>query len=200
MIRKNLFLILLSVFTAAVSVVACIFAFNISAKNAARATLDTEINSMTAKTEIITADSEDLKKQISEVDAELSERDAVNGSYMESKKVHDSLAEEISALQGRIAQLDSDIEKMKENSNSVSEMKKGRKYTLIANSRYLCPMQVPAGRYVAEGRGLLTVLRTSGRARISQNLTTTYNHSYTFELLDGETIQVSENVTLTELK
>ena len=200
MTKKRLFLILLSVFTAAVSVIAGTFAFNISAKNTARATLNTEISDITANTETIAADSEILKQQIREVDTELSTRDTVNGYYMEYKKKHDSLAEEISALQSRIAQLDSDIEKMKKNSGSVAETKKGSKRTLTANKSYICPIQIPEGRYVAEGNGILTVLKSSGRARISQNLTATYNHSYTFDLSEGETIQVSENITLTELK
>ena len=200
MTRKKMFLILLSVFTAACSVIACIFTFNISAKNSARESLETEIRDTAADTEIIIADSERIKGQISEVETELSTRDTVNGYYMEYKKTHDSLSEEISVLKSKIEQLEKDIEEKKKSSGSVSETKKGKKYALSANKSYSCPDKIPAGRYLAEGSGQLTVLNSSGRARISQNLSVAYGHSYTFDLSSGERVQVSEDITLTELK
>ena len=200
MTRKKLFLILLSVLTAAVTVSAGIFAFNISAKNAARGSLDAEISDMTANTELITADSEHLKEQISEIDTELSTRDTVNGYYMEYKKTHDSLSEEVNTLKGELEQLEKDIEEKKKSSGTVIETKKGKKYALSANNSYSCPDKILAGRYIAEGSGQLTVLNSSGRARISQNLSVAYDHSYTFDLSSGERVQVTEDITLTELK
>ena len=203
MTRKKLFIILLSVFTAAASAAVGTAAFRADAKKDAEALLDAEISEITADTDSVTADSEAIKEQISAADAELGTRDTVNGYYMEYKKTHDSLTEEISELQSRIEQLDRDIEAKKSEagiSGDAAKTEKGKKYALKGNESYSCPDKIPAGRYVAEGSGQLTVLNSTGRARISQNLTVAYDHTYTFDLFDGEKVQVSEDITLTELK
>lgn len=201
MTRKKLFIILLAVFTAAASAAAGAAAFGASAKQSAREALNAEINDITADTNAVTAESEKLKEQISAVDAELSTRDTVNGYYMEYKKTHDSLTEEIGELQSKIEQLDRDIEaKKSETGADADKTTKGKKYSLKGNETYSCPDKIPAGRYVAEGSGQLTVLNSSGRARISQNLTVAYDHTYTFDLYENEKVRVSEDITLTELK
>ena len=202
MTKKKLFIILLAAFTAAASTAAGIFAFGASAKREAAARLETETTDIKADTETITAESEKIKEQISAGDADLSTRDTVNGYYMEYKKTHDSLTEEISSLQSKIEQLDRDIEAKKSETgvSDTGETKKGKKYSLSAGESYSCPDKIPAGRYIAEGEGQLTVLNSSGAARISQNLTVAYDHTYTFDLSKGEKVRVSEDITLTELK
>lgn len=202
MTKKKLFIILLAAFTAAASTTAGIFAFGTGAKREAAARLETETTDIKADTETITAESEKIKEQISAVDADLSTRDTVNGYYMEYKKTHDSLTEEISSLQSKIEQLDRDIEAKKSETDDADtgETKKGKKYSLSAGESYSCPDKIPAGRYVAEGEGQLTVLNSAGRARISQNLSVAYDHTYTFDISKGEKIRVSEDITLTELK
>ena len=202
MTKKKLFIILLAAFTAAASTAAGIFAFGAGAKREAAARLETETTDIKADTETITAESEKIKEQISAVDADLSTRDTVNGYYMEYKKTHDSLTEEISSLQSKIEQLDRDIEAKKSEMGNADtgETKKGKKYSLSAGESYSCPDKIPAGRYVAEGEGQLTVLNSAGRARISQNLSVAYDHTYTFDISKGEKIRVSEDITLTGLK
>ncbi len=202
MTKKKLFIILLAAFTAAASTAAGIFAFGASTKREAAAQLETETTDIKADTETITAESEKIKEQISAVDADLSTRNTVNGYYMEYKKTHDSLTEEISSLQSKIEQLDRDIEAKKSETgdSDTGETKKGKKYSLSAGESYSCPDKIPAGRYVAEGEGQLTVLNSAGRARISQNLSVAYDHTYTFDISKSEKIRVSEDITLTELK
>ena len=201
---KKMFVALISVFTAAASAAVGIAAFGISAKSNARSLLGTEISDITASTETVSAESEKLKEQIDEVDAELGGRDDLNGHYMEYKKTHDSLTEEITELRNRIESLDKDIEakrnELGEAGNAEVNVKKGKKYSLSAGESYSCPDKIPAGRYMAEGSGQLTVLNSSGMARISQNLTVSYDHTYTFDLSKGEKVQVTEDITLTELK
>ena len=201
---KKLFVTLISVFTAAASAAAGIAAFGMSARSNARGLLRTEISDITSSTETVSAESEKLKEQIDEVDAELEGRDDLNGHYMEYKKTHDSLTEEITELQSRIESLDKDIEakrnELGEAGNAGVNVKKGKKYSLKGNESYACPDKIPAGRYIAEGEGQLTVLNSSGAARISQNLSVAYDHTYTFDLSKGEKVQVTEDITLTELK
>ncbi len=201
--KKKVFVALLSVFTVAAASTAGIVSYDISAKNNARVLLVTEISDIEESAETVAADSKKIKERISEVDAELNERDTVNNSYMEYKETNDSLSEEITELQSRIDRLDADIEAKKselKESGAISKVEKGRKYALSGNESYSCPDKLSAGRYIAEGSGQLTVLNSSGRARISQNLTVSYDHTYTFDLSKGEKVQVSEDITLTELK
>ena len=64
-----------------------------------------------------------------------------------------------------------------------------------------CPDTIGAGRYIAEGDGVLTIIAVNGAARVSEDLLTIDTGTYTFDLADGERVKTNNgNITLTELK
>ena len=64
-----------------------------------------------------------------------------------------------------------------------------------------CPDTIGAGRYIAEGDGVLTIIAANGAARVSEDLLTIDTGTYTFDLAEGERVKTNNgNITLTELK
>ena len=78
--------------------------------------------------------------------------------------------------------------------------KKGRSIS-IEDGELQCPDSIKAGRYIATGDGIVTVIAETGSARASEDLLTIDTGSYTFDLAEGESVEAdSGSVTLTELK
>ncbi|MBQ2664015.1 MAG: hypothetical protein IJH36_07225 [Clostridia bacterium] len=202
MTQKKLFIILLAILTVAVTTVLSIAAFSVSTSNAAREDVAREAKRLSEMTDVVNADIKNVKNELGTIEAELSTSDTVNNYYMEYKKTHDSLTQEISELKGRLEALDNELEtRRQENGKGViSGTKTGKKYTLNANESYSCPDKIPAGRYTAKGGGTLTIINSAGQTRVSQNLSVAYDNSYTFNLSEKEKLQVTDSVTLTELK
>lgn len=64
-----------------------------------------------------------------------------------------------------------------------------------------CPDAIGAGRYIAEGDGVLTIIAANGAARVSEDLLTIDTGTYTFDLAEGERVKTNNgSITLTELK
>lgn len=203
MTKKKLYIISLSAFTVIAATVLFLLAYNQSAKSKARPTLYTEITAFEEGTAQTKAQNEELEKQLEDIDTELSSKNTVNNYYMEYKKTHDDLNTEISDLKKQSSDLDSAIaEKQSElnGTEGLTQGKKGKTYNLTSEEIYTCPDKIPASRYTAKGSGTFTIMTSSGKARASQNLDVAYDHSYTFNLSEGEKIKVTGSVTLTEIK
>lgn len=202
MTQKKLYIILLAALVLVVSSAAGTAAYRISSSSAAKPLLERETARLAADTETLISDMDGLRKEMDEVLAGLAEKDKVNSQYMEYKKNHDELATEVSELENRLRELNTETEAIQKelDASSVAQNKTGKRYTLTANETYSCPDKLPERRYIANGAGTLTVLTSSGQTRISQNLDVAYDNSYTFNLSRGERVHVTGNVTLTELK
>lgn len=203
MTKKRLYIISLALVTVILAVLLFYIAYRASVRSKASPALHDEITSLEAATEGIKESNAELQKQLDDIDTELSTKDTVNSYYMEYKKTHDDLKVEVEDLKKQSEALDSEIERVRSESGGIenlSEGKKGKTYTLTSGESYTCPDKIPAGRYSAKGSGTFTVMTASGKARVSQNLDVAYDHSYTFNLSDKERIQVTGNVTLTELR
>lgn len=203
MTKKKLYIISLAAFTIIVSAVLFMWAYNTNAKGRARPTLYDEITAFEESTEKVKTHNEELEKQIEDIETELSSKDTVNSYYMEYKKTHDDLTVEVESLKKQSDDLDDEIEKKRRESGGIenlTEGKKGKTYSLTADEIYTCPDKIPAGRYTAKGSGTFTIMTSSGKARVSQNLDVAYDNSYTFNLTDKERIRVTGEVTLTELR
>ena len=202
MTQKKLFIILLAALTVTAASLLSVAAFSVSASNAAREDVAREEKRLREMAAGANDDTKAVKDEISAIEAELSTSDTVNNYYMEYKKTHDALTQEISELKAKLQSLDGELEAKRAENNKgvISGTKTGKKYTLNANESYTCPDKIPAGRYTAKGGGTLTIINSAGQTRVSQNLSVAYDNSYTFNISDKERLQVTDSVTLTELK
>ena len=202
MTQKKLFIIILIILTVIIGAVLSVTAFSMSASNAAKDDIAIETLRLQSMTESVLNDTSSIRQELNEVEAELSSSDTMNNYYMERKKEHDSLVQEINDLNQKISELDEKIdEKRSENTNSpISGTKTGKKYQLKANESYACPDKLPAGRYTAKGSGMLTIINSSGHTRVSHNLSVSFDNTYTFDIYAKEKLQVTGAVMLTELK
>ena len=202
MTQKKLYIISLAVLTVIAAALLSMAAFAAGSSRAAQEDIARETASLKKQTDVVLEDTKNVKQELSTIEAELSTSDTVNNYYMEFKKTHDALTQEISELNGTLEQLDSELEAKRAEGGTglISGTKTGRKYTLNANESYSCPDKIPAGRYTAKGGGTLTIINSAGQTRVSQNLSVAYDNSYTFNISDKEKIQVTDSVTLTELK
>ena len=199
---KKVYIVFLILFTVAASGALFYFSYGISAKNMAIPALNQEIKEFEDSTLEAREQNKEMQQQIDDMDTELSTKDTVNNYYMEYKKTHDDLSLEVSELKKLLAELDSELAAKQgaAGSQSVAEAKKGRTYNLTENTSYTCPDKIPEGRYTAKGSGTFTITSSEGKTRVSQNLDTAYEHSYTFNLSQKESIKVTGEVTLTEIK
>lgn len=202
MTQKKLFAISLAALTLAAATAVWFVIFSVSSSGAAKGNIEYETSRLKEQTKSVKRDIDSVKQELSDIDTELSTSDTINSYYMEYKKTHDDLTQEINELEALIGTLDREIEeaRAKTGTPAASSAKTGSTYTLNTNEIYLCPDNVPAGRYQAKGNGTLTITNASGKTRVSQNLSVAYDNSYTFNLSDKEKIQVTDSVTLTELK
>ena len=184
MTQKKLFIILLAALTVTAASLLSVAAFSVSASNAAREDVAREEKRLREMAAGANDDTKAVKDELSAIEAELSTSDTVNNYYMEYKKTHDALTQEISELKAKLQSLDGELEAKRAENNKgvISGTKTGKKYTLNANESYTCPDKIPAGRYTAKGGGTLTIINSAGQTRVSQNLSVAYDNSYTFNI------------------
>lgn len=203
MTQKRLYLISASVITAVIALILFLVGFNVNTRSIAKEKLESEITVLKKKTDDLQAQKEEIQQQISDIETELSTKSTINNYYMEYKKTHDELTNEIADLKKQSADLDAEI-KIKqqelEETSGISEGKRGKSYILKKDTIYTCPDKIPAGRYTVSGSGTLVISSSTGKVRATQNLDVAYNNAYTFNLSDKEQIKVTSEVTITELK
>ena len=201
--KKLIALIILAAVTLAAAAGGFFAVYSADSQRRARTALSDEINSIGQRTETSVSENERLQEEINTIDTELSTKDTINNYYMEYKKTHDDLTNEIEELKKQSAALDDEISARQAalvGSEDVKDVKRGKSYSLKKGETYDCTADIPEGRYNASGQGTLTILNSSGKARVSQNLDVAYANTYTFNIYKNEKIKVTGDVTLTELK
>lgn len=201
--KKLLFFIIVPALTLALTTAAMIFGLNlhtvrlaslnvaekttevVSANellNTRRSILQSEVGSKTDDTER----KNELNKQIAEITGEIS---TMKSDITAAEKSTAELKSKTAAVQKTLSAL-----------NNGMNPKKGRSVEVGANG-VMCPYDISAGRYIATGDGIITIIAATGSARVSEDLFSIETGSYTFDLADGEIVEADTgSVTLTELK
>ena len=203
MTRKKIYIILLSLLTAAIAATLFITIYNIRINSAADENIKAEIAALNENTAVLEEQKKTISDEINNISADLSTKETINQYYLEYKKTHDSLSEEVTNLQNQANELDEQIEQKRQSlaaPDAIEPETKGKVYALKKNETYSCPDKIPAGRYIVSGTGSFVIYASDGKARANENLDVAYNNSYTFDLDDKEKIKASGDVKLTELK
>lgn len=124
----------------------------------------------------------------------LDELDALNNELNEYIK-------NIETAKATIAELDTSItEKTQYNEslNSLSGSDEGavKSYT---NVKLDIPSELKAGRYKAEGKGTLMIYTIAGTLQDKQNLSVLDTHSYTFDVVSGQSIKIEGTLSITQI-
>ncbi len=108
----------------------------------------------------------------------------------------------ITAASSKNSELDKQIADKRayiENSNNAATETDG-KTTVLKPGDYKVPSDIAAGRYRAEGSGMLYIYTISNSLRSRTDLSTTDSHTYTFDVASGESITTEGEVTITKLE
>lgn len=164
---------------------------------------------------VVSNEKAQLNEEISQLSAEKDSLTAQISSYDETLSANASEVQEIDTLSNELQTYTTDIENMKsritEIDSQISEKSiylsgldtlpkesEGEKITL-SKGEYKCPADIKAGRYRAEGSGIIYIYSIANSLTAKEDLSTIDTHSYTFDIKSGESIKIDDSVTLTEV-
>lgn len=200
MTKKKLYILSLLILTFFLCGISFFIAFRTNSTSLAHAELKTEISQMTENISLLQEEKDTLNTKISDANTELSTKTTINNYFMEAKKKNDELKNSITDLKQKSSELDKQIkEKQSKSSPISSETKTGKSYPLKSGKEYSCPSDIPAGRYIATGKGTI-LISSAGKTKATEDLSVAYNNSYTFTLAVGEKIKATSDITLAEIK
>ncbi len=150
----------------------------------------------------------ELKKEKKELTYKAAEYDKVledNRILLdEITALNDELTEyinNIASAKDTVAQLEQSITDKTEyneslNNLSGNEQGKTRSYS---NVKLAIPGELKSGRYKAEGKGTIMIYTIAGTLQDKQNLSVLDTHSYTFDIISGQTLKIEGTLSLTEI-
>ena len=109
MTQKKLYVIILSFFTIIIGVVCFSLGNYFDTNSLATEKLKTQISALEENTSSLTDTKNDLESQINDLNSELSTKTTVNNYFMEAKKKNDELKNDITELNQKSSELDSQI-------------------------------------------------------------------------------------------
>ena len=112
MTQKKLYVIILSFFTIIIGVVCFSLGNYFDTNSLATEKLKTQISALEENTSSLTDTKNDLESQINDLNSELSTKTTVNNYFMEAKKKNDKLKNDITELNQKSSELDSQIEEL----------------------------------------------------------------------------------------
>lgn len=170
-------------------------------KTEATATIASEKKTMNENMSKLKKEKKELSYKAAEYDKTIEENrllldelDALNDELNEYIK-------NIETAKATIAELDTSItEKTQYNEslNSLSGSDEGaaKSYT---NVKLDIPSELKAGRYKAEGNGTLMIYTIAGTLQDKQNLSVLDTHSYTFDVVSGQSIKIEGTLSITQI-
>lgn len=85
-----------------------------------------------------------------------------------------------------------------ESLNSITQSTKGEKKS-YTNKTLTVPLDISAGRYIAEGQGTLMIYTGTKLNDKAHDLSLTDTHSYTFDVKSGQSVKIVGTLSLTKI-
>ena len=157
-------------------------------------TMVTQTDALKKEKEELTYKSADYDKTIEDNRLLLNEINALTDELNE-------YTTDIEAAKETIVSLDNTINEKTAYNESLSAVSKGndgstKSYT---NTKLNVPSDIKDGRYRADGSGTILIYTIAGTLEDKQNLSVIDSHSYTFNLISGQSIKIEGTVSLTEI-
>lgn len=170
-------------------------------KTRAAATIAGEMKQFTSEMSALKSEKKTLKKEAAKYDNEL--------------EANNIMLEEINSLTAELTDYTTAVEHAKETIESLDltindktayneslasvspDVAGGTKS--YSNDKLNIPSDLKAGRYKAEGTGTIMIYTIAGTLQDKQNLSVIDTHSYTFDILSGQSLKIEGTVSLTEI-
>ena len=201
--QKKLFISVITALTLALTAAAVVFGMNMHVSSLASADVAEETAKLTAENEQLKTRRDILAGDVGAKTDDTERKDALNKEIAEITGEISTMKSDLSTAQKATAELKTRkaaVNRTLAALNNGMNPRKGRSVS-IGERALQCPASISAGRYIATGDGILTIIAATGSARVSEDLLSIDTGSYTFDLSEGEAVEAdSGSVTLTELK
>ena len=201
--KKKLFLSLIIALTLILTAGAAVFGINRHTTLLASGDVATETARIMAENELLKTRRDILAGDVGAKTDDTERKDALNKEIAEMTGEISTMKSDLAAAEKAGKELNTRttaLQKTLTALNSGMNPKKGQS-TQVGERGLRCPATIKAGRYIATGDGIITIIAANGSPRVSEDLLTIDTGSYTFDLTDSESVEAdSGNVTLTELK
>lgn len=165
---------------------------------------------------IVAAEKKDYSSEIKSLESEKKALEAKSEEYDTALKENTAHLEEIEALKSSLEAYTSDLQKATETIagldksiadkqaylGSLSDLQTAAETETVKlkSGDYKCPSDLKEGRYTAEGSGKLYFYTIANTLKDIVDLSVTDSHSYTFDIVSGESIKAESEITLTRLE
>ncbi len=164
---------------------------------------------------VVAAEKNDMNSNMSSMKKEKSKLSKKAADYDKTLADNKLLSDEITALTGELADYNESIKNAKhtiaelesaiadktaykQNLGSLSDGKTGEKKT-YTNKTLAVPLDLSAGRYIAEGKGTLMIYTGTKLVDKAHNLSLIDTNSYTFDIKSGQSVKIEGTLSLTKI-
>lgn len=200
--KIKILIISVSAATLILAVAAGFFAHSYATKSSANERFENELSTLNADNYKLEKKRSDLKDSVSEIETDIENKNEIGFEAQEYSNQLEAIKQELETSNETFTELNDSIEKKQEyieKADSIKTLVEGDTFS-ITSETLDCSADISAGRYIARGSGNLLIYNSSDKLRISENLSTIDTNSFTFDITSGESVKVTETVTLTELR
>jgi flagellar basal body-associated protein FliL len=202
-IQKKKLIIICIVCAVVLSLAVCagFFAHNHALKTQAKNDFQNELSRFETENYKLEKKRSELKDSVSETELDIENKNEIGREAEEYAAQLDSVSQELEEASQNLEKLNTSIEKKQEyikQAGSIKSPNEGEIFS-VSSETLSCPSDIAAGRYIAEGSGNLLIYSTANKLRISENLTSIETNSFTFDIVKGESVKVTDSITFTEL-
>ena len=192
---KKLYCIILAAVTVLVSVGAYFGGRKHSLNTRAMSVLRSEISSLTNEYNAKKSQNEASQKQKKDLQKQISEKSHINKEIAQSVSELEDVKKSTEDTKNQISEKKSLVEEQEKRLSEIKQITaaaKGKRLSL-REGVYRCPEEIAEGRYTVSGSYTIVLYDSSGKAKMSENLSKLDGSTFTFDIKDGEKIRAASD-------